>query len=320
MAINFALLGTGRIAENALSEALKVANGSRLWSVFSRDLERARKFASSHVAAAPKAAFDDLDALLADPELHAVLIATPDRLHAEQAIAAARAGKHVLVEKPMATTLEECEAMIRACEEARVKLGVAYHMRWHHGHRQVAELAHAGEFGELRHVRVQWSWPAPDNSNWRAAADMGRWWSLAGVGTHCLDQIRWLLTPVAGDVAQMSSVISKSHFEGPHDETAILGFRFENGATGELCSSVLFGAPPRMELYGTRGWVRFEDTLGPHGAGRIETHNGPLSFSIGNPYQGEVEDFVHAIREDRPPEVDGVEGMRNVELMLQAVR
>ena len=104
-----------------------------------------------------------------------------------------------------------------------------------------------------------------------------------------------------------------------HDETAILGFRFENGATAELCSSVLFDAPKRMEVYATKGYIRFEDTLGPHGAGRIETQQGPMQFTTANPYVGEVEDFVAAIRENRPPEVDGEEGKRNVELMLRAV-
>jgi len=319
LAINFALLGTGRIADTALSEALKSANGATLWSVFSRDEERAHSFAERHGAQAPVNAYSDLDRLLQDPELNAVVIATPDKLHVEQAIAAAAAGKHVLTEKPMATTVEDCQVMVDACAAAGVRLGVAYHMRWHNGHRQIADMARAGEFGQLRHIRVQWSWPAPDDTNWRAGADVGRWWSLAGVGTHCLDLIRWMLKPTAGEVAEMTSVISRQQFGGPHDETAILAFRFENGATAELCSSVLFGAPTRVEVYGTKGWARFEDTLGPHGAGRIETQRGPLAFEVGNPYQGEIEDFVAAIRENRPPEVDGEEGMRNVELMSRAV-
>ncbi|MBT6274924.1 MAG: Gfo/Idh/MocA family oxidoreductase [Chromatiales bacterium] len=319
MAINFAILGTGRIADNALAPALGRANGARLWSVLSRNKERARSFADSHGAQAPEPAYTDLDALLADPELHAVVISSPDALHAEQAIAAAQAGKHVLTEKPMATSIDECRPMVDACAQARVQLGVAYHMRWHTGHRRIAELAEHGHFGELRHVRVHWSWRAPDATNWRADEDMGRWWGLSGVGTHCLDQIRWLLCPTQGEVAEMSSTISKSVFKGPHDETALLGLRFENGATAQLCSSVLWDAPKRMEVYGTRGFAYLEDTLGPHGRGRVTTHEGPLEFEPRDPYIGEIEDFVGAIRENRPPEVDGEEGMRNVELLSHAV-
>lgn len=319
MAINFAMLGTGRIAGNAIAPALNAANGACLWSVLSRDAERARTFAERHGAAAPQAVHTELDTLLADPDLHAVFIATPDGRHAEQAIAAARAGKHVLTEKPMATDMDACQAMVTACAEAGVRLGVAYHMRWHNGHRRIAELAGEGYFGELRHVRVQWSWAAPDASNWRAGADVGRWWGLAGVGTHCLDQIRWLLRPRHGEVAEMTSVISRDVFKGPHDETALLALRFEGGATAQLTSSVLWDGPKRMEVYGTRGYALCEDTLGPHGQGSIVTHKGPLQYTVCDPYVGEIEDFVAAIRENRSPEVDGEEGMRNVELLIRAV-
>ena len=74
-----------------------------------------------------------------------------------------------------------------------------------------------------------------------------------------------------------------------------------------------------MEVYGSKGHALMEDTLGPSGAGTITTHEGPLKFQPGNPYVGEVEACVHAIRENRPPEVDGDEGMRNVELLAHAV-
>ena len=124
LAINFALLGTGRIADTALSEALKSANGATLWSVLSRDEERAHSFAERHGAQAPVNAYSDLDRLLQDPELNAVVIATPDKLHVEQAIAAAAAGKHVLTEKPMATTVEDCQVMVDACADA----GVTFHV------------------------------------------------------------------------------------------------------------------------------------------------------------------------------------------------
>ena len=102
--LRIAMIATGGIADKALAPAVTSASGAELWSVLSRDVGRARDFAKRHGAASPQPAYDDLDALLADPELDAVLIASPDGLHAEQCIAAASAGKHVLCEKPMATT------------------------------------------------------------------------------------------------------------------------------------------------------------------------------------------------------------------------
>lgn len=319
MNLNIAILGPGRIANDSLAPAIHAVEGITLWSVLSRDRERAAEFARRHAAAAPQPAHDDLDALLADPQLDAVLIASPDRLHADQAVRAAGAGKHVFTEKPMATETAECRAMVDACAKANVRLGVAYHMRWHAGHRRLAAMAHAGEFGELRHMRVLWARRQADDSNWRASSDVGRWWSLAGVGTHCLDQVRWFMLPTCGEVVRVRSVINRSVWGSPHDETAAVSLQFENGATAEICTSVLFDAPRRMEVYGSEGRAICEGTLGPGGDGSIVTHDGPMTFERVDPYVGEIADFVAAVRERRDPEVSGGEASRNVEILLDAI-
>ena len=318
MTVRFGLIGPGKISGNHLAPALARVEGAQLWSVLSRDPQRAAEFARKHEAAAPNPAPATLDEMLADPDLVAVVIATPDKLHAEQAIAAARAGKHVFVEKPMATDVESATRMFETCRDAKVRLGVAYHLRWHEGHRAVIEKIRRGELGRIHHVRAQWTWRAGDASNWRAKPDVGRWWSLGGVGTHLLDLARWILVPEAGEVAEVASVTTRRQFKGPHDETAVLTLRFERGATAQITSSVLFDGPTRLEIYGQRGWAICEDTLGPHGGGRIHTNKGPLTFRVVDPYEGEIRDFVKAVRDGRPPEVDAVEGRRNVELLVQA--
>lgn len=316
--MNVALLGTGGIATRAFAPALAAAPSARLWSVLSRSRDRAGAFAEAHGAAAPTPAHTDLGALLADPELEGVIVATPDGLHRIQAVAAARAGKHVLCEKPLANSPADAVKIVEAARAAGVCLAVAYHLRWHAGHRLIAVMAEAGELGELRHMRVQWAWPAPDDSNWRAHDDVGRWWSLAGVGTHCLDLIRWLMVPTCGEIEQLESVISRGVWKGRHDETAILAMGFASGATAELTSSVLFGAPSRMELYGSRGYAIATGTLGPHGRGDVETHRGAVAFPARDPYVGEIEDFAAAARTGRDPAVSGEEGLRNVELLTRA--
>ena len=319
MALRFAMISTGRIAGNQLAPAVAEAEGACLWSVLSRDRERAADFARRHGAASPSPAFDDLGALLADPALDAVIVASPDRLHAEQGMASARAGKHVFMEKPMVTGRSEGRALVDACRDAGVKLGVAYHMRWHAGHRALAAAAHAGRFGTLRHVRVMWTQRAPDASNWRASPEVGRWWSLGGIGTHCIDQARWFLLPSAGEVSAVESVIDRSVWRGPHDETAVVALHFENGATAEICTSVQFNSPRRMEVCGEDGWAVAEETLGYCGTGRIRTDRGEFTFPVHNPYVGEIRDFVLAVEEDRDPEVNGEEGLRNIDLLLRAV-
>ena len=276
--LRIAMIATGRIAANALAPAIERAAGAELWSVLSRDAGRARDFAERHRAASPEPAHTDLDALLADPDLDAVLIASADRLHAGQCIAAAEAGKHVFCEKPMATTAADAERMTAACRDAGVRLGIAYHMRWHRGHRDLAGAVHAGRFGRLAaHAR-----PVVDAGARRlelARPLRGRrWWGLAAVGTHCLDQVRWYMLPSCGEITRLTPLITRNVFQGPHDETALLALEFESGATAEVCTSVLFDAPRRMEVYGSDGHALFDDTLGPSGGGRIVTHEGEHAF------------------------------------------
>ena len=318
MTLNVAVLGSGRIATLKLLPAIQKAHNARLWSVLSRDINRANEIAAEYGAHAPTPGHSELATLLADPDLHAVVIATPDRLHAEQAIAAARAGKHVFCEKPMTTSLAEADAMLEACDTAGVKLGVAFHMRWHDGHRRLHQAVQDGLLGTLHHMRVQWSFSAPDDDNWRASGDVGKWWGLAGVGTHCLDQILWYLEPSCGRIVEQSSLIAKDVWKGPHDETALLALKFESGATAELCSSVLFTAPTQFELYGADGYARGEDSVAITGAGRMWTHDGDWSFTPNDPYQLEIEDFADAVLNNGTPEVDGVMGKRNTEILLQA--
>ncbi len=318
MTLKLAVIGPGGIAERKLLPALQAADGAELWSVMSRDKSRAESAAERFGAGSPNAAHDNIESLLSDPELDAVLIATPDKLHAEQAIAAAKAGKHVLCEKPMATSPEEARAMIAACKDAGVKLGVAYHLRWHGAQRALFEDVKAGKLGDLRHIRVQWSSLAADDSNWRARTDVGKWWALAGVGTHLLDQVLWYMTPTCGDVVEVKSVISHGVWGSPNDETAVLAMQFANGATAELCASIVFAGPTRFELYGTKDYAVSDNTMAVTGEGTMFTSGGPYNYDYVDCYRAEIEDFAAAVRENRAPEVDGEMGARNVEILCQA--
>lgn len=318
MVLKVAMIGTGRIAENKLLPALSKTDDAVLWSVLSRDNARAEKISQTFAAQSKTPAYDDINAMLTDPELDAVIIATPDKLHSEQAIAAAKAGKHVFCEKPMTTSRAEADAMIKACDDAGVKLGVAFHIRWHPGHRKLHQAVSQGLLGELRHIRIQWSFLAPDAANWRAGSDVGKWWGLAGVGTHCLDQILWFMEPTCGEVVEVKSMITKQQWGGPNDETALINLRFKSGATADLCSSVLFQAPTAFELYGSKGYAKGEDSVGITGEGRMWTDKGAWEFTPNDPYQLEIEDFAAAVRDNRAPEVDGEMGRRNTEILLQA--
>ena len=318
--MNIAILGPGGISDDQHAPAVRAHPDSQLWSVLSRSQDRANTFSGKHGLKAPTPAHTDLGKLLSDPDLHAVIVASPDRLHASQVIQCAEAGKHILLEKPMATSLEECDRMIAACKASNVQLALAYHLRWHEGHRSMQTALTNGRLGSLRHMRVHLTFDAPDGGNWRSTPEAGRWWSLAANGTHCLDQIRWIMCPSEGEINKVQCLISRSKFSSPHDESAIVALGFESGATAELCVSVQYASKSRIEIYGDDGEVRMEDTMGRHGGGAIFVNGTPHDFRSTNPFLGELNDFVEAVRDNRPPEVGAVEGKRNVELLLKAIR
>jgi len=318
--LNFAIVGTGSISKGALAPAILASPRARLRGVVSRDMQRAESFAEQFHAPDTERAlcYDSLTDCLTDHELDAVVIATPDGLHAAQTIEAAEANVHVFVEKPMATSLADAKAMIDACEDNDVRLGVAYHARWHRGHRKLARKVHAGEFGEIRHARAQWTFQAPDAGNWRAHDDLAHWWSLSATGTHCIDWLSWMMSPVCGEVVDVSSVVSRGVLGSQHDETASVSLRFSSGATAQFTCSALFAAPGRCEVYGTDGFAVGVGTLGRSGGGKIMTSSGQMEFAEIDPYVGEINDFAEAIVAGRQPEVNGEAGLRNIEIMLQA--
>ncbi len=315
--MNIGIIGAGGIALDRHIPAIHAHPDLTFWSVLSRDAGRAAAVARGHGAAAPQPAHTDVRTLLADPDLDAVLIATPDRMHEAHAVAAARAGKHIVLEKPMATSIEACQAIESACQERGVTLAMAYHMRHHAGHRALKARVDTGDFGVVRHMRIHWTFAAPDGSNWRAQPETGRWWSLAANGTHCLDQVRWIMGASCGDIVRVACHQSRARFSSRHDESSAVLCTMESGATAEIFVSVQFASPSRLELYGDRGWARAEDTMGRHGAGRIDTSGGPIPYTPADPFLGVWTDFHRAATGGTPPEVSAREGRLNVTWMTR---
>lgn len=307
------LIGPGSIAKR-LVPALSSIEGVEFWSVLGRDLGRTRDFATRHGAQSRKKAYIDLASFLADPCLDAVIIATPDRLHAQQCIAAARAHKHVFVEKPMATSVRDAKHIVDNCRKSGVQLAVGYHLRFHAGHQQVQQLIASGAIGTIRHINVNWTMLASE-TDWRSSPELGRWWSLAALGTHSLDLVNWLISPKAGEIVATKVLFSNGFFPGARDETSIVSLVFASGATAQVLSSVVFRAPRLVEIFGTTGSIRCVETLGPRGAGEIFLNNRPLTFPVVDPYKGELTDFVNAITGGGTPTVNGAIGSDNVALL-----
>jgi len=298
------LIGCGEIARKRVAPALRDFEDCDLVAVSRRRPELAESFATEFGARKWYAAWPEL---LRDQEIDAVYIATPVHLHADQAVAAAEAGKHVLCEKPMAMNVSECDRIITACRMNKVKLGVAYYRRFYPVIERVKEIIQSGEIGipVLAQVNAFEPFdPEPTHPrHWLLQKDRSGGGPMFDFGCHRIE----LLTNILGPIAKVKAMTSKVLFDREVEDTAMALFQFERGACGVL--SVTHAArEPRdtLEIYGSlgsihvpvlnEGTMRVRDDQGE----RTEAHS-PNS----NPHAPLIKDFVAAVIEDREPAVGG---------------
>ena len=287
---------------------------SRLLAACRRDEAGLRDFC--HDRGIERAYTSDSD-LVNDPDIDAVYIATPVYLHMPQTVAAARAGKHVLVEKPMGLSVAECDQMIQACQATGVHLGVAYYRRFYPMVARIIEILAAGEIGQLLSVTATTATPLAmqpgDEGYWRVLPAQGGGGALMDVGSHRIDLFLHLFGEIAG--VQAFGDTRAGNYAAEDCLTAL--FRFASGMHGVL--QCYFGTTVPLDefsILGTRGRL----VANPLNGDRLlvcrgkeelmETH--PAPRNLHGPL---VADFVSAILENREPLVNGEEGRRTNEIM-----
>ncbi|MBO1753025.1 Gfo/Idh/MocA family oxidoreductase [Actinotalea sp. BY-33] len=257
--VRWGIIGVGDVTEVKSGPAFQQAEGSSLVAVMRRDGAKAADYARRH--GVPRW-YDDGDALLADPEVDAVYVATPPDSHADYVLRAAAAGKPVYVEKPMARTAAECTAMIEACAAAGVPLHVAYYRRAMPRFARVAELLRDGTIGEPRAVTVRLlkraeTWPE-GQAPWRVRPEISGGGLLVDLGSHTLDLLDHLLGPV-------TSVTGTAANRGRHhaaEDVVTASFRHATGVDGVGLWCFDAGQElDEVEIVGSRGSVAFS-TLG----------------------------------------------------------
>jgi 1,5-anhydro-D-fructose reductase (1,5-anhydro-D-mannitol-forming) len=309
--MRWGLVGTGRHAEERIAPALRAAEGHSLRGVVGSGFAKARDFAERHGAVA----HPSLDALLADGAIDAVFIATPNDRHRDETIRAAAAGKHVLVEKPMALSVGDCAEMIAACERAGVALGVGFQQRHAPVHVELRRLIATGALGEPVVLGGEWHTAYPPWTNWRADRARAGADVLAAVGVHVLD----LLCHLAGaEVADVAAVVDVDAGTGL-DRTVAASLRFEGGAVATMTATRRARAPRNsVSVLGTRGTACGLGTLGMDPTGRLETvidgRAEARDLPVVDLYRAQFEAFAGAVARGEPPSAGGWDGLRSVAL------
>ncbi len=312
MKLGIALLGTGRIAASAFIPAMQAVDDACLVAVLSRDQTRGDAFARQHDI---PAAYDNLEALLQNPQVEAVIVATPDAMHEAQVVAAVQAGKHVLCEKPMATTVAGCARMAEAVRASGMTFAMGYNNRFNTGLQRIKAMLDAGEIGPVRYARSLLTSQVQDPKGWRALGEQSHYWALSATGTHLLDCWRWYF----GEPASVGGGLSAPIHQGPTDEVSTLVLNYPGRLLAELTATSILRGGNRLELYGENGTIIAEDVFGSRPQGCSINCNGrTIGYQAANSFVGEMMDFVEAIRQQRQPRVTLEDGCRNVRILETA--
>jgi 1,5-anhydro-D-fructose reductase (1,5-anhydro-D-mannitol-forming) len=311
--VGWGIVGLGRVADTEIAPAVSADATSTLAGVVSRDARRARTFAEKHGAAS---AYDDYRALLDDPSVDAVYIATPNALHAEQVAAAAEAGKHVLCDKPLATTVADAERAVAACRAAGVRLGVTFQTRRHEGMAEIRALLAEGGIGAVRLVQVELGPGRKLPQGWRTDPSLAGVGVMHNLGVHAYDLLRYLL---GAEVAEATAVVDvEPGFEV--DTLALALLRFDDGTLAYVNANQSLPHPRQdLSIHGTEGTVLGRDVTRPHLRGSI-TVTGPdgteeRAVSSAGAFTRTIGDFAGAVLAGTDPSPSGVDGLRSVELV-----
>jgi len=323
------IVGGGNISETHARAAAETADVAVV-GVYGDNREKVAQLAGAHGARH----HDTLESLLSHRPLDLVVIGSPSGCHAEQGIAAAQRGVHVLVEKPIDINAKRADDLIAAADRAGVKLGVCFQDRVKPAIVRLKEFLDAGKLGRpiLADARVKWYRPPEyyGSSRWRGTLALDGGGAVINQAIHTVDLLLWLLGPVRRVYGRTATALHEIESE----DTAVATFEFESGALGtfEATTSVYPGYPRRVEITGAEGTLVLEhdqvvaaDLKSPAADAAqayFETAERDANPSASSPVVSDVsghrkliEDFIEAIRTGREPRCSGREGRRSVALV-----
>ncbi|MDX1359693.1 MAG: Gfo/Idh/MocA family oxidoreductase [Clostridia bacterium] len=334
--VKWGIIGAGGIADRRTMPGMELAENAEIYAVMEVNMEMASALKEKYNAAK---AYDNEAELLADPVVEAVYIASPVVYHKKQAMMAADAGKHILLEKPIALTVEEGQEVIDYCRKKGVLLATGFMMRYHAYHQAMKKLVDEGKLGQIVSCRAQLTCWYPDiPGNWRQSKATSGGGALMDMGVHCLDLIQYITGYKAKRAAGMTSTLT---FDYEVEDSGAMLVELENGAICQIESH--FNIPDaaargRFEIYGTKGSMLAEGTISQVEGGKLdvmisddsleydaqqdrnEVEPMKVDVEFGNMYTKEIESFSKSILEGSPVEVPAEDAVQVQEVIQSAYR
>lgn len=312
--LNAALHGLGRWG-NRLTDSVKASSKIRIVKGVSRDPSRHAEFTQKYGATVVA----DYAEVLRDPQIQAVVLATPHTQHHAQIIAAAQAGKHVFVEKPLTLKRAHAEEAVEACRKAGVTLGIGFNRRHAPAFVDMRRRIAAGDIGQVLHVEANFSGPSGwqlKPGAWRATRAESPAGGMTPRGVHTLDAMIQLAGPVAEVCAHSSRRALAADIEV--DDTTAMLFRFANGATGQLTTITVTAELWRVHVFGSKGWLEMRGDTGLEFLGN-DGRGERLALPAVDKEQLTLEAFADAVAAGKPcvvPPEEAINGVAALEAII----
>jgi len=325
VALGWAIIGAGMHPQQKVAPAIGLTPDAELIGVLSRDQSRADAFAEAHGA---KAGYSNIDNMLADSRIDAVFVASPNASHVGHTARVARAGKHVLSEKPMATSVADAVTMVRDCQANGVKLGLGFELRFHPAHRIARDLVSQGRLGRVRLLQGHWGRGERGEPEHLPRSGLRGWWEdpaamgggsvIMGLGVHVFDLARFVMGQEVTEVIAMTDGQTDAQ---PLEHIASMALRLEDGTIANIsCGRMLPDTLNNFTVYGTDGRFTGTATVWEARMGDAEVVSETVNRKESWEYDylanfvDELADFHNAIKEDREPAATGIDGLRSTEI------
>ena len=321
--VGYAVVGLGHLTLNQILPAFGTSKKARLVALVSGNPEKMARVAQQY-GVTPGNCYDyaHYDALRDNPEVQVIYLVLPNGLHAEYTIRGARAGKHILCEKPMANSVAECEAMIAACRQAGVKLMVGYRIQYEPLNRQVRDWVRAEKYGKVKNIMAISSQNTGNPDHWRFSKALGGGGALPDSGLYCLNTIRFVLGEEPSEVmAYQYSNPDDPRFREVDEQINWL-MRFPSGVQASCSTGFSQYADKSYEVLAETGWMRMDPGFSYQGLKLQTSHaEGPdnqiVQYQLGSPDQfaTELDHMADCVLRDVEPFTPGEEGLQDQRIM-----
>jgi predicted dehydrogenase len=317
----YAVIGLGRIAGHFMP-GTRLSTNSQITGLVSGHRDKAERIAAEYgVAKDSIYSYENFDEIAHNKAIDAVYVALPNSMHAEYTIRAAKAGKHVLCEKPMATSVAGCEAMIAACKAANVKLMIAYRCHYEPTNLRAVKLIRDGALGQVQAIESSFGFNIA-KGEWRLSKKFAGGGPLYDVGIYSLNACRYLTGEEPEKISACASVIDHDGRFNEVEENLSWTMRFPSGIVASCATT--YGAPMEgfFRVHGTRGWLEADQAfvyegLRLRGAFGGETLDEPNPSRDPSQFQAEAEHFSRCVQNGLEPQSPGEEGLRDMRYIAE---